>query len=79
MADTRLFLTPEEVANERYRGKISVGTLRNWRVQSYGPAFVRVGKTILYPVDALEAFDRQNTVITSTARKARQVTDHDQE
>lgn len=30
------FLTPEEVS-ERYRGGISVGTLRNWRGMRIGP------------------------------------------
>jgi hypothetical protein len=30
MADIK-FLTPEEVS-ERYRGGISIGTLRNWRL-----------------------------------------------
>jgi len=29
------FLTPEEVA-ERYRGSVSVGTLRNWRAMKIG-------------------------------------------
>lgn len=44
------FLTPEEVS-ERYRGSISVGTLRNWRGMQIGPSFVKIGKAVLYPVE----------------------------
>jgi len=56
-----IYLTAEEVS-ERYRGEISVGTLRNWRAMRRGPAFLRVGKAILYPTDALDAWDRRNLV-----------------
>jgi hypothetical protein len=35
MTDTK-FLTADEVA-ERYRGEVSVGTLRNWRAQRVEP------------------------------------------
>ncbi|NLS28290.1 hypothetical protein S2M10_33000 [Sphingomonas sp. S2M10] len=56
------FLTPEEVA-ERYRDAVSVGTLRNWRLKRYGPAFLKIGRTILYPVEELDAWDKRNTVI----------------
>ena len=55
------FLTPEEVA-ERYRGGLSVGTLRNWRAMRIGPSFVKVGKAVLYPIDELDAWDEKNRV-----------------
>jgi hypothetical protein len=45
--EDRKYLTAEEVA-ERYRGAVSVGTLRNWRAMRVGPAFVKIGKAILY-------------------------------
>ena len=51
MADNK-FLTAEEVS-ERYRGEITVGTLRNWRAMRIGPAFVKIGKAVLYPVREL--------------------------
>jgi hypothetical protein len=35
MSDDK-FLTPEEVS-QRYRGEITVGTLRNWRAMRIGP------------------------------------------
>jgi hypothetical protein len=55
------FLTPEEVA-ERYRGSVSLGTLRNWRAMKIGPSFVKIGKAVLYRVDELEAWDDRNRV-----------------
>ena len=60
MADSK-FLTPDEVA-ERYRGGISVGTLRNWRAMRLGPSFVKIGKAVLYPLDELDAWDQKNKV-----------------
>lgn len=65
------FLTPEEVA-ERYRGSISVGTLRNWRGMRIGPSFVKIGKAVLYPVDSLDAWDKSN-VVTCRASPGRSV------
>jgi hypothetical protein len=59
-------LTPDEVA-ERYRGEISVGTLRNWRAMRIGPAFVKIGKAVLYPVEELDAWDKPN-LVTCRAR-----------
>jgi Helix-turn-helix domain len=55
------YLTAEEVS-ERYRCEVSVGTLRNWRAMRVGPAFVRIGKAILYPIDELDAWEKRNMV-----------------
>jgi len=55
------FLTPEEVS-KRYRGSVSVGTLRNWRAMKIGPSFVKIGKAVLYRTDQLEAWDNRNLV-----------------
>ena len=55
------FLTPDEVA-ERYRGGISIGTLRNWRAMRLGPSYVKIGKAVLYPLDELDAWDEKNKV-----------------
>jgi hypothetical protein len=57
----RKYLSAEEVS-EHYRGAVSVGTLRNWRAMRVGPAFVKIGKAVLYPVDELEAWDKRNMV-----------------
>lgn len=69
------FLTPEEVA-ERYRGGISVGTLRNWRAMRIGPTFLKIGKAILYPVSELDAWDEKNRV---TCRASRRLVEHTDE
>jgi hypothetical protein len=60
MEDSK-YLTAEEVV-ERYRGVVSIGTLRNWRAIRAGPTFVKIGKAILYPVDELNAWERRNMV-----------------
>ena len=66
MADNK-FLTAEEVS-ECYRGEITVGTLRNWRAMRIGPAFVKIGKAVLYPVRELDAWDQKNLVICDGSR-----------
>jgi hypothetical protein len=66
MADNK-FLTPEEVS-ERYRGGISVGTLRNWRAMRIGPTFIKIGKAVLYPINELDAWDQKN-IVTCRASK----------
>ncbi|PJG47045.1 MULTISPECIES: helix-turn-helix transcriptional regulator [Alphaproteobacteria] len=65
------FLTPEEVA-ERYRGCVSVGTLRNWRAMKIGPSFVKIGKAVLYRVDELEAWDDRNRVQCCAPKRVEQ-------
>ncbi|MCJ8508798.1 helix-turn-helix domain-containing protein [Rhizobium lemnae] len=70
------FLTPDEVA-ERYRGSISVGTLRNWRSMKIGPSFVKIGKAVLYQVDELEAWDERNRVqCRNSKRLGHETADH---
>jgi hypothetical protein len=59
MSDKK-FLTAEEVS-DRYRGSVSVGTLRNWRAMKIGPTFVKIGKAVLYPTNELDAWDQENT------------------
>ncbi|TPM16339.1 helix-turn-helix domain-containing protein [Mesorhizobium sp. B2-3-5] len=56
--DNRKFLTAEEVS-ERYRRSISLGTLRNWRAKRIGPANVKLGKAVLYPIEELETWDQR--------------------
>ncbi len=67
--DQRKFLTADEVV-ERYRGEVSAGTLRNWRAMRVGPAFVKIGKAVLYPVDELDAWDEKNLVACRASRGA---------
>ena len=73
MPDAR-FLTAEEVS-DRYRGGISVGTLRNWRAMRIGPTFVKIGKAVLYPISELDAWDQKNTVTCRASRRQREDAD----
>ncbi|WP_456707837.1 MULTISPECIES: helix-turn-helix transcriptional regulator [Bradyrhizobium] len=66
MTDAK-FLTAEEVS-ARYRGEVTVGTLRNWRAMRTGPAYLKIGKAVLYPVGELDAWDRRNLVICSAMK-----------
>lgn len=75
MSQTK-FLTSEEVS-DRYRGEISVGTLRNWRAMRVGPGFVKIGKAVLYPIDALDAWDEKNLVPCRASRRL-SLTEQDQ-
>jgi hypothetical protein len=68
MPETR-FLTPEEVS-ERYRGGVSVGTLRNWRAMKIGPSFVKIGKAVLYPIEELAAWNERNKVRCQASRRS---------
>jgi hypothetical protein len=59
--DNRKFLTAEEVS-ERYRGSISLGTLRNWRAKRIGTAENKRGKQVRYPIEELDSWDQKNIV-----------------
>lgn len=50
------YLTTAEVA-ERYRTKES--TVRYWRHIGKGPRSVKIGRTVLYPVDEVERHDER--------------------
>ncbi len=75
--EDRRYLTAKEVA-ERYREEISVGTLRNWRAMRIGPPFVKIGKAVLYPVQELDEWDRENLVICRASRRL-DVTDENEQ
>lgn len=49
-------LTPREAAHAL---RIAVETLGNWRCAGKGPAFIRFGARIRYPMSAINAFIAQ--------------------
>lgn len=53
------YLQPRELA-ERWRGVVTLATLDNWRSQSRGPRFVKIGGRVLYPVAEVEAYELRN-------------------
>lgn len=59
MAEQAKFLTPDELVN-RWHGTIGKGTLANWRAKKRGPAYVKIGGRVLYPLEQVEAWELQN-------------------
>lgn len=57
-------LTPEELAA---RWDIHKGTLCNWRVKGIGPKYVKVGRTILYPVSEVESYEKNNQKVSTVS------------
>jgi hypothetical protein len=55
-----VLLTEAETAN--FLGK-SIVTLGRWRRDSYGPAYVRVGRSPRYTREALSEFMRTNSIL----------------
>lgn len=53
------FLRPSQV-EERY--PLRAQTLAAWRLKGIGPAYVRVGRMIIYPVASIEHWIATNTV-----------------
>lgn len=56
-----LHLTPEEVAA---RLRLKVKTLEGWRNRRKGPPYQKFGKRVLYPLDKLEAWEKDQLVQT---------------
>lgn len=53
------FLTPDQVV-DRWGRAIGRGTLANWRAKGRGPAFVKIGARVVYPLDRLIEWEREN-------------------
>lgn len=54
-------LTPKETSE---RTRIPEKTLANWRNRRIGPPFRKFGRRVIYPLDLLEQWERQQTVET---------------
>lgn len=64
MTQAQRYLTQDQLL-QRWEGVVVAGTLRNWRSKTNqgrpnGPAFVKFGTKVRYPVDAVEAYERAN-------------------
>jgi len=59
MEKTQNFLNDKEAA--RFLS-LSPQTLRNWRTQSRGPAYIKAGRAIRYAIDDLRSFMDQNRI-----------------
>lgn len=49
------FLSAKELA---IRWRLNSQTLANWRHAGKGPPFIRVGARVLYPIEAIRAFEK---------------------
>ena len=58
----RKYLTPKEVEDMLC---IHKGTLANWRCQGRGPAYIKYGRKVLYPIGEIEAWLAANRVRTA--------------
>ena len=57
----RIYLTPSDLV-DRYKGKVTVRTLANWRSSGISPPYTKVNGRILYPLDQLESWEQKRTV-----------------
>lgn len=66
------FLTAAEVS-QRWGGAVGTGTLANWRVQGKGPAFVKLGSKVRYPVTQLEEWEVAHMVESAANDNTEQI------
>lgn len=53
------FLTADDLVT-RWGGVVNKGTLANWRSQNRGPAYVKIGHRVVYPLDQVEIWEKAN-------------------
>lgn len=49
------------------RWHMAGGTLQNWRTKGFGPKFIKWGKTVLYPITEIEAWEKKHTHANTAA------------
>lgn len=52
-----IHLTIEDLLT-RWGGSVNRGTLANWRAKGGGPRFIKLGRSVLYPLNEVEAFEQ---------------------
>jgi len=60
MADEGLKLTPAELV-QRWRSRVNMRTLANWRSSGQGPRYEKIGGRVLYPLRFVEDYERNRT------------------
>lgn len=63
----RKFLGPADLV-ARYNGQVTLKTLANWRSTKTGPAYVKVGGRVMYPLDAVLEWEAQREIPASLAK-----------
>jgi hypothetical protein len=46
----------------RWGGAIQEPTLRNWRVEGYGPPYTKLGRRVVYQLSSLVEWEKRNTL-----------------
>ena len=46
---------------KRWCGQIQPATLATWRSRGLGPRYVKIGGRVLYTLEAVETYEKQNT------------------
>lgn len=62
------YLTPAQLV-ARWNGAVTTGTLSNWRNQKRGPAFMKFGRSVRYPMSGVVAYEAAATNDNSDAEK----------
>lgn len=63
------YLTPQDL-HARWKKRVAVRTLANWRCLGTGPKYTKVGGRILYPLNEVVEWEERRTT-DSTASYAR--------
>lgn len=58
MADE--LLTPMELV-KRWKGSVSVTTLKQWRYLGKGPKYVKIGQSVRYRIEDIETWEKENS------------------
>ncbi|MBP1629076.1 MAG: hypothetical protein H6Q00_3551 [Holophagaceae bacterium] len=65
----QLHLSPHELYL-RWRRRITVETLKNWRSQGKGPIYFKPGGRVLYPLSAVIKYERERLMRAPDVRAA---------
>lgn len=55
--NSETYLTPNEVS-DYFDRKIGIQTLANWRSTGEGPAFLKLGGRVVYPLSFLQSWEK---------------------
>jgi hypothetical protein len=69
MHDGEQFLTPEELT-QRYKGRISLRTLANWRSTGDGPIYTKIGGRVLYALSAVKNWEQSRRARQDRAKES---------
>lgn len=61
MQTAKRYLSPQELV-ARWDHRVSVRTLANWRSQSTGPTYVKIGGRVAYKNEDVGAWEEKRTV-----------------